>query len=434
MNKIHISELYPVSTVVLGSELYYICELGKYLKQCGYQLSLNGVVLDHCLKKSRFWDYLKVANYNEWVADLDCLASEMDLTGNPLGQLKTVVNRIYSEVPVEQSKEEMEKRNEDTFYNVVTPVPYQIVFESKTPQMWVWSKGKQDALLINSRALSGTNYSSQSFVSLVAYVAVKRFLTNEFSTFKLVLDEMYLTQEHAVSDLTLLLERTNALDWLETEFNVSEERKVNLGYEAWLYRGRELGFDQREYTPKEKLANFKRLGFAVGDVVGLYERKVSQKGNMVKSLVDFHFAIIDKVSSQGITFKVVLSKKTKYGYHREFMDLPQSVKDMYVGRKTLGKDFRYKEQTILWNDLGVEYMMDAEREFITTLQGDDSGTLVVLADGEERVLELCEFDLIYWILKDYEVDFAEAKFLKKYFPNSEPVYFKVMGGSKDDII
>lgn len=433
MQKIHISELYSTSNVTLGSELYYICELGKYFKQCGYQLSINGIVLDPVLKKSRFWNYLKIASYNEWVVDIDCLASEMDISGLKAFQLKTVVNRIYTETPVTRTEEEIAKRRDDEFYDMITPTAYQVVFEPISDDTLTWTMGaKQHDTLLHSQAFSG-NYGSQCFVSLAAYAAVRRFMTHEFNKFKLIFNEIYLSLQHSVSDIILLEERTNAFDWLETVYDTNSERLINLGYEAWLYRGRELGFDYRDYSPKEKLSNVKRLGFAEGDVIGLYARKTSQKGNLVKSLTDFHFAIVRKISSASIKLEVVLSRKTKYGYYRDFEELSQEVKSMYLGRNATDKDFRSKIVEIAWNDLGVEYMMSDEGEFITQLQGDDFSDLLVSVGDEERLLSLCEFDYIYWILKDYDVDFAEEKFLRKYFPNSEPAYFKVMGGSKNDI-
>lgn len=433
MQKIHISELYSTSNVTLGSELYYICELGKYFTQCGYQLSINGIVLDPVLKKSRFWNYLKIANYNGWVTDIDCLVSEMDISELKAFQLKTVENRIFTETPVARTEDEIAKRRDDEFYDMITPTAYQVVFGAISDDTLVWTKGtKQHDTLLHAQAFGG-NYGSQCFVSLIAYVAVKRFLTHEFNKFNLVFDEIYLSLQHSVSDVILLEERTNAFDWLDIKYNTSSERLINLGYEAWLYRGREMGFEYREYSPKEKLNNAKRLGFAEGDVIGLYTRKTSQRGNLVKSLTDFNFAIIRKISSASIKLEVVLSRKTKYGYFKDFEELSPEVKAMYLGRDASDKEFRSKMVEIAWNDLGVEYMMSDEGEFIVSLQGDDFADLVISVNDEERLLSLCEFDYIYWILKDYSVDFAEEKFLKKYFPTSEPAYFKVMGGSKDNI-
>ena len=59
-----LSELYPASEIKLGSELYYVCEFGKYLTTHGYQLSLDGVSMHRVLRNSRFWGYLGVAIYN----------------------------------------------------------------------------------------------------------------------------------------------------------------------------------------------------------------------------------------------------------------------------------------------------------------------------------------------------------------------------------
>lgn len=423
-----LSELYPASEIKLGSELYYVCELGKYLTTHGYQLSLDGVSMHRVLRNSRFCGYLGVAIYNGWVTDVNCNSSDacsLDISAQ-MPDLSGVVNRMYTEEPVVYSSEDAEKR-QDEFYDIVTPKKYQVTFSVRRDDMWVWTKGtSMEVELMHTSSFGGTNYVSQCFVSMIAYVAAVRFVTGSPKQFKLVLDNSFLINEHAISDVILLEERTNALDWFISEYNVDEARLNNLGYEAWLYRGREFGFVQRTYSPKEKVDNFKRLGFEVGDIVGLYERRITQKGNAVKSISDFHFAIIKGIDRGGVSLRVVRSSKTKYGYKREFEALSTEVKAMYDGRYTNFSNFKSASKYYSFNDLGVEYMLDSEQYFIAPLQGDDFIDIEVTNGKENAVVHLNEVDYIYWILKDYNVEFNEDKFLKRYFKKRSPIYWEFM--------
>ena len=74
--KFSVSQIYPCSKVELGSELFYLCELGKYLQCKGHVLSLDGLVFNPVLTKSKYWNYLQVAYTNGWVVDMPNIFKE----------------------------------------------------------------------------------------------------------------------------------------------------------------------------------------------------------------------------------------------------------------------------------------------------------------------------------------------------------------------
>ena len=71
-------------------------------------------------------------------------------------------------------------------------------------------------------------------------------------------------------------------------------------------------------------------------------------------------------------------------------------------------------------------MLDSEQYFIAPLQGDDFIDIEVTNGKENAVVHLNEIDYIYWILKDYNVEFNEDKFLKRYFKKRSPIYWDFM--------
>lgn len=421
----HISEFYPISSVNLGSELYYICELGKYLSTYNCKLSLDGVVLHRVLRKSRFWDYFRIAIYNEWLCDVSVSLAETEITEQNPVNLETVVNRRFVEREVGYVEAGYVEGIED--YTIFAKPSLQtIVFDSKDADTWVWKHGSSvDIEVVHTKAFGGTSYKSQLLVSLVAYVAVERFMNNTFKTFKLEIPSVFCMDSFGVSDLVLLEERTNAIDWVETTYKVDDSKLDNIGYEAWLYRGREIGYKKREYSPKEKIAEIKRVNFAEGDIVSFYERRMTQKNNAIKTIEDFHFAIIRKIDAKGITLDLICTRKTKYGAKREFDQLTTAVKDMFGGRY-VDKGMKFSSKTLSWYEIGVNYLLDEEQFFITSLQGDDFIELLVHDGRQERMLKMNEFDYIYWLLRDYGIEFNDEKFLTTYFPKEDPLYMKLV--------
>ena len=71
MSVVHINNFYNCDKIDLACELFYVCELGKYLSyNNSMKLSLKGVKLDKVLLKSNIWFYLCLAIYESWVIEV----------------------------------------------------------------------------------------------------------------------------------------------------------------------------------------------------------------------------------------------------------------------------------------------------------------------------------------------------------------------------
>ena len=124
--------LYPSSTINYGSELLYICELGKYLSAYDKYVSLKGIPLSEVLEKSEYWDYFRVAVRSGWVRDVNYSQSSIQITPiNPIN-LDGIENIILQFEPVEFDAEDSRRRSEDIDYRWCTPRKTQVVFESQT--------------------------------------------------------------------------------------------------------------------------------------------------------------------------------------------------------------------------------------------------------------------------------------------------------------
>ena len=431
---VHISQFYPCSKIDLGSELFYVCELGKYLSDYGKCISLDGVILDNVLKKSRFWDYMRVAVENGWLVDVGVDKFELEISYQNQIDLDHVNNIHITEDEVTLDSDELIKRRNDSMYDWRTPKETQVSFYRKDNKVWGWKiNGDSSSGYSANQALLSAKFSSQSWVSLVAYVAVHRFETGIPEIFGIEFDSAVIVNKAlSVVDILLLMTDTDAMNgWAVVRFDVPDRVNLQLGYEAWWYRGYEQGFLRQEYSSSEKKKYLNEIGIKVGDVVILYDRDLCQKNNYIKSITSMHFAVVRDVDKLGVSLEILNNKKTRYGAEVWFNSLTEAVQKMYNGT-TSYMDYRPTLKTFPWSDLGVNYMMWSEAEFITALQLDDSAVLNV-SDGKDRcdTLLLPEKEVIYWILKDYDVKFNEERFRDLYYKSDElPAYDRYQNGDE----
>lgn len=418
--KFVVNQVYPCSKVELGSELFYLCELGKYLQKDGHVLSLDGIVLDNCLKDSKYWSYLQVAHTNGWVVDVGC---DFEPAQEPV-LLSGVKNLMFTEEVVPFNSEDITKRRQDEEYDTYTPQLRQVIFSSKSDDVWEFGTCERSSdNSVNMTSLKD-DLISQSWVSLTAYVMVNRLLTGSPKAFSLVLSADYTMLTLSFADMTLLLDETNALNgWCFADIGGD----LRFSYEAWWFKYFDRGYLAKYYTPKEKFSEFKKLGLYKGDVVFLYTRNKCQQLNRVKSVSCCNYAIIREISNEGITFDVFYTLNTRYGQGVKFNKFPKELQKMYVDDSY--RDCRHDTKSVAWIDLGVEYMLFDEGYFISSICKDDTLTIQDLSNSfEEKNFTLSCPEAIYWLFKDHQINFDEDKYLNKYFKNATPMYTSFKAG------
>lgn len=143
---LHISQFYPCSDVKDACELYYICELGKYLHfNYNEQLSIDGVVLHEVLASSILFDYFRLAIDEGWVTQANWGYSSLEVTAeNPLiADTRLVRNVLFTTEDVAFDREDKRKRDEDFLYAYRTPILTQVSFEDQNDEQWLWSIGER---------------------------------------------------------------------------------------------------------------------------------------------------------------------------------------------------------------------------------------------------------------------------------------------------
>lgn len=426
--EIKLSQFYNVDIVETASELFYIIELGKYLSKTGDVLSLEGVKLVSHLEKSRFWDYLKVAVYNKWLTGLGVSPMWLNLEGslNSLRQASRLRNIGVFETDSENTVVPSDSKRSDLVYDVVTPVPLPVIFNKLSDNAhWVWSMKDQGSLCANY-----FDPVSQNIVSIIAYVAVRKFKTGLPRTLHLDLSDLRFQQTFGAVDIDVLDDMTNTFTgWLTYELSDDISHKANRGYESWYYMGIERGLLAAHgmYDAEEKRNHFLSLGFKVGDVIGYYTRNARQT-NIMKSVSEFHYAIVRRISNMSLQLELIFTRETPYMHKKKYDNLSMSLKNLNPTPPAFDK-FNSRLLTVSWYDIGVEYFMYDELTFVAPIYHVDGDyNCIPIAMSETDSWLLPQEQAVYWLLKVYGVDFNEEHYRQEHFGDNIPFYDSYISG------
>lgn len=430
MSNVHISQFYPCSKIEQASELFYVCELGKYLKfNYGQALSLDGVLLSECLKKSPIWEYFRLVATKGWVeefgvSDSDFLVSIIHPT---MLDLNLVSNVLLTTETVKFNSADYNRRLKDTEYACSEPERLQVSFSQQTDEAWLWEvKGAKGKFYNINNQTFGHNLAYQRFVSLVAMVAVERLKTGIPAYLGVSFNQSLLLSNFSVSSyLTILKEDCTCFEgWCHIVYteDILPQSLLQVGYSAWYQKGKDKGMLDRWYSGKEKMEYLKKLDIQKGDIVMYYKRPRSSRLNSVKSIKSCHVARVEYITQTDIGLSLFNTTKLYCQAKADFDNQTIAVKKMYCGKLPY-TDFSMTKVNEPLADLGIEYMMQNELSFIVPLdQCDDSvETLVTNGKIESKVI-LSQNDFIYWLLKDYDIEFNHDRFLDKYFKDELPFY------------
>lgn len=407
----HVSQFYPCSHVELGSEVYYLCEIGRYLKNQGKGgLSVNGVIFDDCLKTSVYWNYFRYASENGYLVDLGELREELAISESEFENYD--LSRYFT---TDLDKENIAE-----------------LFDEATQDCFKWTSSARNPLVSqkNNLVIVGT-YRNQAIVSLIAMVAVTRVLTGFPKELTVDLTDSFTYLQMSTADIILLRDKTEALQsWV----TVTIDNELQNTYQAWVFEQREKGYMLKFCPLEEKKVYMNKLGFEPNDIVFLYERTSTKQDDTVRQIDSCKLAKIISIDGDGVSFDIINTVVTKLTAQKKYDNYPYAVKQMYKDKSYL--KYHTTRRKIQWLSLGIDNRMYMEDYFISDLNKDDFQDLWVEReiDGvhEECQLRLDVLNAVYWILKDRQVSFNEEKFLDTYFKDKLPLYTQYMYGKNPE--
>ena len=267
-------------------------------------------------------------------------------------------------------------------------------------------------------------------MSVIAFAATERLFKGEPARFVVQIDNTFLATIGAFSYIILLSEQTSCFDgWFYYAFNdyISPSEIDQLGYYAWYADGKDRGIVGKWYSPKQKLHYLQSKGIGVGSVVLVYTRDKDQTKNYMKSICSCVVGIIRDIrATSNCTYAVTIEQcNTMKPYHQaklEFENYVTSIKALWKEDKPY-ENFRSNTVNLDVCDIGVEFLLFDELTLVTSLNCATDYREAVVTDGvREDKLVLPQNEYIYWVLKDYNVDFDEESYIRNNLGGNEPAY------------
>lgn len=388
MSKYIVNNFYPCKEVDVGSELYYICELGKYLKNYNDILSLKGIKVDTRLKHSKFWLYLQYAIENGYITDIDIPSDDIF---------------DYSNL------------NKTIFTSDISDNLDNVVFAKKGEELILDYLNDS-----NTQYLGKGGLHSQAFVSLIAYLTIEKFKKGYPKVFRLKLNQVALNVTSLVD--IICLQSTNAIrDWCKIDIIGDDNFMRDCNWKAYVYDNRNRGEMQRKLSPAEKKAYFKSLGYKVGDPILIYNKGGEKETDNIRKIYETYFAVIIKITDDRIFVREVKKKNTVFG---------ETLAHNKDKKNTYSNAFNYKGRVCdyRWIDIGIGRKVFDEQYFIEDLNKADEFVLQVTDGKRVNCVKLLVPDTCYWVLKDRGVQFDEEHFKEVYKSYVPLAYDRYMNG------
>ena len=434
-SKEHISQIYNCAEITTPCELFYVCELGKYLAiDFCRQLSLDGVIIADNLKNSYAYTVFRIAVTLGYIVNYGDEGSVKKIDESEVFELNTAqfVNDYYYFVKNNQNFYDCPK----TVADLLVPKHKQVSIDTKTEEgKWIWSLAGEDGVhySINRDAVLITKHSHQNLISLIAKVAISRFVSDGTpKELVLLLDRDMLIKPYCTGYIDILQETTVAIPWVSyIPKSCDTDRWKQNSYYSWYLKGADDGVVGKSYSVQAKKQHIDDLDIKVGDLVLFYKRKSMQQANFLKEIDSFKIARYDGLKGRDrIKFTTINTTKTRYTAKHDYDENTMIVKAMYADKLPY-ENLNVTQEDLDIRDVGIEYYMLGEEYFILPItDGKDFCYNIFVGDiSREYKLWMEWKDLTYWILEDYGFPYNKQRFLDKCFVDREPLYEQFQNGS-----
>ena len=256
---------------------------------------------------------------------------------------------------------------------------------------------------------------------LVAYNIVDCLLNNykkklviHFDSFKARTTFLYVNVYSCLSTIKWLKE------YVELDVDLTGY-SVDLDYSIFCNNGYVAGHN-KPHTVSEKLGFMKKFGMVEGSLLVLWHRERMNENNPFGKIVSASIIRLDEIGDTYLGVTKISLNRTKEEVEADYYDIEESKRHLYVD--LLDKK-PYQEATELGiHSLGVDNYFYDEEDYITLLDDTAQVTKLVTIDGEKVHVEMSNTDAIYWLLRQYDIEFDRELFKEMYFGDDIPLWDK----------
>ena len=381
-------------------DLYYVCLLGKYLKARNVKLSLSGIDISsfsEVIDNSVYYDYFRYAVENGYISDL-----AIDL-------------------PVFEGEEsDLEKYLFMQSFDEVKPFFYKQLDNKYYIDMHDVGGSYTNVRLFRE------SIEESAIIDLTSYFHVCSLFNNE--TYELHPKFSNTLRDAPLGVSSLFYIANSPLCKSILKFQTYGNRDLNsLKYNTWYFLGLEKGLLKDDgFSTTEKFEKLQGKEYQVGNVVFLYERLSTAKSRKTYKLRRSLIAIVREVNEKTIILEKVPTKHTRLERIKKHEDYSAGVQELYRH-----DDFEVVtlRESFSLTSMGVGYLMsdslsDFEEFFITSIPNEGQFEMWVEQEGFEFQCLLTTKDAVFWVLKDWGIDFDEKLYIETYYKDGQiPLYY-----------
>ena len=315
-------------------------------------------------------------------------------------------------------------------FDVSVVSKYQQCLLEDTEECWQWSDSWSRGMNYGDwdKQMYSTNKVDNLLMHLVAIMIWDMMIKQvEDKPIKIIVDGVI---AHSVDAYLGLYALKKTLPWFDRKVLLevsgrdggactNNDPEFSLFIKSGIEGGRRRGFSVRE---KRGLLN--KYGICEQSIVVLYERTGLRDSNYVGRVVpNVKLCRIDSITKDGVSITIFPLYKTKQEVYDDYYSIPDDKKYMFVDML----DFKVQSTTAFleYYLFGVgNYLLDESKFFLPLdTSGKELCTKHFTIKGKSYNEQMTEANAIFYLLKEYGVDFNEKLFRRMSLQNEERIWW-----------
>lgn len=187
--------------------------------------------------------------------------------------------------------------------------------------------------------------------------------------------------------------------------------KVDINYSIHCNNGRAAG-RYKLWSASEKLQFMRELGMVEGSILILWTRKGMCKSSPTGKITSAVVVRVDEIGNDFIAVTSMPLNKTKEEVRMDFYSIREDRRHLFVDMLSQKPVISTKMLSIY--ETGIDnYFLD-EYQFLTKLNKNERIVKRITVDGKEANVEMSGVDAIYWLLRQYNIEFDRDLFISMY--------------------
>lgn len=211
---------------------------------------------------------------------------------------------------------------------------------------------------------------------------------------------------------------------IDLEVSDSSKNPVDLDYMVFCNNSY-MSHKYKYYTDAEKVEILKKLGIEVGSILVLWERKGMCENSIFGRIKSASIVRLDEIGDTFLGFAGVALNKTKEEVRKEYYDIPSEKR--YLFSDILTKEPVANAYTKSYMYVGIDEYFKDEEYILTKLDQSEKVVKLVTIDGNEKSVEMRGVDAIYWLLRQYNIEF-DVDLYREMYCNGEELLWDLYHG------